>query len=118
MHKSPYFRSILGMTLFGYARVSTEGQPLDAQLEALKAAGCEAKNISREKITGAHADRPQLNRLLPRIDEGDVLVVSRFDRLARSTRDLLDILVTLAQRGAAFRSLGNSWADTTTPHGP
>src|SRR5271168_2475875 len=105
------------MTLFGYARVSTEGQTLDAQLEALQAAGCETKNIFREKITGAHADRPQLTRLLGLIDDGDALMVSRLDRLARSTRDLLNILATLAQRGAAFRSLGDTWADTTTPHG-
>ncbi len=105
------------MTLFGYARVSTEGQSLDAQLEALKGAGCETNHIFREKITGAHADRPQLNRLLATIHDGDVLIVSRLDRLARSTRDLLNILATLGQRGAAFRSLGDSWADTTTPHG-
>ena len=105
------------MTLFGYARVSTEGPTLDSQLEALQAAGCETKNIFREKITGAHADRPQLTQLLGRIDEGDVLMVSGLDRLARSTRDLLNILATLAQRGAAFRSLGDTWADTTTPHG-
>jgi DNA invertase Pin-like site-specific DNA recombinase/predicted nucleotidyltransferase len=105
------------MTVFGYARVSTEGQTLDAQLEALKAAGCEAKNIFREKIAGAHADRPQLSQLLDAIDEGDVLMVSRLGRLARSTRDLLDILARLAQRGAAFRSLGDNWADTTAPHG-
>ena len=105
------------MTLFGYARVSTDGQTLDCQVEALKAAGCETKNIFREKITGAHADRPQLTLLLGAIDDGDVLIVSRLDRLARSTRDLLNILDTLAKRGAAFRSLGDAWADTTTPHG-
>ena len=103
------------MTIFGYARVSTEGQTLDAQLEALKAAGCE--KVFREKVSGAKADRAQLNRLLAEIDAGDVLIVSRLDRLARSTRDLLNILAALATRGAAFRSLGDSWADTTTPHG-
>ena len=103
------------MTTYGYARVSTDGQTLDAQLEALKAAGCE--KIFREKVTGAHADRAQLAKLLATVDSGDVLIVSRLDRLARSTRDLLNILDTLATRGAAFRSLGDSWADTTTPHG-
>ena len=107
----------LTMTLFGYARVSTEGQALDAQLEALTAAGCDMANIFREKITGTHADRPQLNRLLAAVGDGDIVVVSRLDRLARSTRDLLNILATLAQRGAAFRSLADAWADTTTPHG-
>jgi DNA invertase Pin-like site-specific DNA recombinase len=93
----------LGITLFGYARISTEGQTLDAQLEALQAAGCETKNIFREKITGAHADRPQLTRLLGMIDEGDVLMGSCLDRLARSTRDLLNILGTLARPQAGQR---------------
>ena len=103
------------MTIYGYARVSTDGQTLDSQVEALKAAGCE--KIFREKVSGARADRPQLLRLLAAIGSGDVLIVSRLDRLARSTRDLLNILDTLASRGAAFRSLGDQWADTTTPHG-
>jgi len=103
------------MTIFGYARVSTDGQTLDAQLEALKAAGCE--KVFREKVSGAHADRAQLSRLLTTIDRGDVLIVSRLDRLARSTRDLLNIVGGVAERGASFRSLADSWADTTTPHG-
>jgi DNA invertase Pin-like site-specific DNA recombinase/predicted nucleotidyltransferase len=103
------------MTVFGYARVSTDGQTLDSQDEALKAAGCE--KIFREKISGARADRPQLSRLLAVIDSGDVLLITRLDRLARSTRDLLNIVDSLAQRGAGFRSLGDPWADTTTPHG-
>jgi DNA invertase Pin-like site-specific DNA recombinase/predicted nucleotidyltransferase len=103
------------MTVYGYARVSTEDQTLDSQLEALKAAGCD--KVFREKVSGARADRAQLARLLAAIENGDVLMVSRLDRLARSTRDLLNILDTLAARGAAFRSLGDSWADTTTPHG-
>ena len=111
------FRLEQCMTFFGYARVSTEGQTLDAQLQALKAAGCETNNIFFEKITGAHADRPQLDRLLATIDKGDVFIVSRLDRLARSTRDLLNIVAALAERGASFRSLSDSWADTTTPHG-
>jgi DNA invertase Pin-like site-specific DNA recombinase/predicted nucleotidyltransferase len=103
------------MTIFGYARVSTDGQTLDAQLEALKAAGCD--KVFREKVSGANADRAELTRLLATIDQGDTMIVSRLDRLARSTRDLLNILDTLAQRGATFRSLGDGWADTTTPHG-
>ena len=105
------------MTLYGYARVSTKGQTLDAQLEALTAAGCDAAHIFREKITGAHADRPQLNRLLATVGNGDVVIISRLDRLARSTRDLLSILDVLARRGAVFRSLADAWADTTPPHG-
>lgn len=103
------------MTIFGYARVSTDGQTLDAQLEALKAVGCD--KIFREKVSGANADRAELTRLLATIDHGDTMIVSRLDRLARSTRDLLNILDTLGKRGATFRSLGDSWADTTTPHG-
>jgi DNA invertase Pin-like site-specific DNA recombinase/predicted nucleotidyltransferase len=103
------------MTVFGYARVSTDGQTLDSQVEGLKAAGC--KKIFREKVSGARADRPQLLRLLATIGSGDVLIVTRLDRLARSTRDLLDIVDSLAQRGAGFRSLSDPWADTTTPHG-
>jgi DNA invertase Pin-like site-specific DNA recombinase/predicted nucleotidyltransferase len=103
------------MTVFGYARVSTDGQTLESQVEALKAAGCE--KIFCEKLSGARADRPQLSRLLAAIAAGDVVVASRLDRLARSTRDLLNILDALASHGAAFRSLGDTWADTTTPHG-
>jgi predicted nucleotidyltransferase len=68
-------------------------------------------------VSGGRADRPQLLRLLAALAAGDVVIVSRLDRLARSTRDLLNILDTLASRGAAFRSLGDQWADTTTPHG-
>jgi DNA invertase Pin-like site-specific DNA recombinase/predicted nucleotidyltransferase len=105
------------MTLYGYARISTEGQTLDAQIEALMAAGCDAAHIFREKVAGAHADRPQLNRLLAVVGKGDVVVVSRLDRFACSTRDLLNILDKLARRGAAFRSLTDAWADTTTPNG-
>lgn len=103
------------MISYGYARVSTDGQTFDAQLEALKAAGCE--KVIQEKVSGARADRQQLARLLKVIARGDVLIVTRLDRLARSTRDLLNILGTLAERGAAFRSLSDQWADTTTPHG-
>lgn len=103
------------MATCGYARVSTEGQALDAQLEALRAAGC--TKIFREKITGTIADRPQLHRALDQLAAGDVLMVTRLDRLARSTRGLLNILAAITGKGAGFRSLGDAWADTTTPHG-
>lgn len=103
------------MAIFGYVRVSAEGQTLDSQLEALRAAG--STRIFREKISGANADRPELTRLLSQIGDGDTMVVSRLDRLARSTRDLLNILDVLAKRGATFRSLGDTWADTTSAHG-
>lgn len=103
------------MTVFGYARVSTEGQTLDAQLAQLKAAGC--AKIYREKISGAKANRPQLDRVIGVIGRDDILVVTRLDRLARSTRDLLNVLAAIGDKGAAFRSLSDSWADTTSAHG-
>jgi DNA invertase Pin-like site-specific DNA recombinase/predicted nucleotidyltransferase len=103
------------MTTFGYVRVSPGGQTLDTQLEALRAAGCE--RLFHETIGGANANRPELTRLLAAINDGDIVVVSRLDRLARSSRDLLNILDGFARRGAGFRSLGEAWADTTTPHG-
>jgi DNA invertase Pin-like site-specific DNA recombinase len=99
----------------GYARVSTDGQSVDAQVRQLKTAG--AEKISRETASGAKTDRTQLCRVLDQLDAGDVLLVTRLDRLARSTRDLLNILATIAEMKAGFRSLGDPWADTTTSHG-
>ncbi len=103
------------MTLFGYARVSTDGQTLDSQISQLKAAGC--AEIFKEKVSGGTSDRAQLKKVLGKVSKGDILVVTRLDRLARSTRDLLNILGSVADKGAGFRSLADSWADTTTPHG-
>lgn len=103
------------MALIGYARVSTTGQDLAAQLAELTAARC--TTIYREKASGARSDRPELARMLAQIAAGDVLVVTRLDRLARSTRDLLNVLDAIGKAGAAFRSLRDTWADTTTPHG-
>ena len=100
---------------YGYARVSTDGQSVDAQVRQLKAAGC--KTVFREVASGAKTDRAQLRRLLDQLDAGDVLTVTRLDRLARSTRDLLNTLGTITDRKAGFRSLGDAWADTTSPHG-
>lgn len=101
--------------IYGYARVSTDGQSVDAQVATLTAAGCE--KVYRETASGAKTDRIQLRRVLEALAPGDVLVVTRLDRLARSTRDLLNTLGTMTDRGAGFRSLDNAWADTTTPHG-
>jgi len=103
------------MTTYGYARVSTDGQTLDAQLAALRAAG--AERVFAEKASGMRGDRAQLARAMGTLGPGDVLLVTRLDRLARSTRDLLNVLATVTERGAAFRSLSDAWADTTTPHG-
>src|SRR4051794_14284820 len=101
--------------IYGYARVSTDGQSVTAQVHQLMAAGC--AKVFREVASGAKTDRAQLRRALARLQEGDVLMVSRLDRLARSTRDLLNTLAAVTDRNAGFRSLGDEWADTTTPHG-
>ena len=103
------------MALYGYARVSTRDQDLAAQDSELMAAGC--AKVFKEKISGAKTDRPELAKLIRRLEPGDVLMVERLDRLARSTRDLLNVLDEVGQRGAGFKSLRDVWADTTTPHG-
>jgi DNA invertase Pin-like site-specific DNA recombinase len=101
--------------IYGYARVSTDGQSVDAQVRQLTKAGC--AKVFREVASGAKTDRAQLRKALAQLDAGDVLMVTRLDRLARSTRDLLNTLATITGREAGFRSLGDTWADTTTPHG-
>ena len=103
------------MTTYGYARVSTNGQDLSSQEAELLAAGC--ATVFKEKISGARSDRAELGKVLRRLGPGDVLVVTRLDRLARSTRDLLNVIAALTERGAGFKSLKDTWADTTTPHG-
>src|SRR5215467_713402 len=99
------------MTVFGYARVSTADQHLTGQIEALKAAG--ATTIYREKISGVRADRPQLAKLKP----SDVVLVTKLDRLGRSTRELLDLIDRIGKAGAVFRSLGDPLWDTSSPQG-
>src|SRR5919198_3196452 len=103
------------MTTYGYARVSTNGQDLGSQEAELTAAGC--AKVFKEKVSGAKTDRAELAKLIRRLESGDVVVVTRLDRLARSTRDLLNVLATIGEREAGFRSLKDTWADTTTPHG-
>ena len=98
------------MTVKGYARVSTDGETLEAQQEALRKAG--AEQIFAEKISGATRDRPALERCLGSLEPG-----AKLDRLARSTRDLLNVLALITDYGATFKSLTDTWADTTTPHG-
>jgi DNA invertase Pin-like site-specific DNA recombinase len=101
--------------IYGYARVSTDGQSVDAQVRQLTKAGC--RKVFREVASGAKTDRAQLRRLLSQLQAGDVLTVTRLDRLARSTRDLLNTLAAITGKKAGFRSLADGWADTTTPHG-
>lgn len=103
------------MPIYGYARVSTDGQTLNAQRAALSAAG--AEKIFQETASGAKTDRRELAKVLKVLSPGDTLLVTRLDRLARSTRDLLNILDVVSKAGAGFRSLADAWADTTTPHG-
>ena len=99
----------------GYARVSTQGQTLESQLDELGKAGC--SKIYREVASGARSDRPQLHSLLKGLAPDSTLVVTRLDRLARSTIDLLTIIKAIADKGCLFKSLADPWADTTTPAG-
>jgi DNA invertase Pin-like site-specific DNA recombinase len=103
------------MAIFGYARVSTDGQSVDAQVKELRAAG--AVKVFRETASGAKTERRELARALKPLGEGDTLLVTRLDRLARSTRDLLNTLAKISAKGAGFRSLKDTWADTATAHG-
>jgi DNA invertase Pin-like site-specific DNA recombinase len=103
------------MTVYGYARVSTDDQSLDSQNAALRAAG--ATKICAEKISGATTERKALNRMLKTLQPGDVVVVTKIDRLARSTRDLLNITYAIAETGAGFKVLDTPALDTTSAHG-
>ena len=98
----------------GYARVSTQEQDLTLQLDALQVAGC--SQIYQEKITGAKRERPELQKVLEQLREGDVIVIWKLDRLARSLKDLVDLVNQIQGQGAALLSL-NDQIDTTTPQG-
>jgi DNA invertase Pin-like site-specific DNA recombinase len=100
--------------IIGYARVSTDEQNLDSQLDVLSAAG--AEKLFADKITGTARQRPELERLLDHLRGGDVVIVTKYDRLARSLRDLLEIVERIEATGAGFRSLAED-IDTTTPAG-
>lgn len=101
--------------IIGYARVSTKDQDFSTQVEALEVAG--AERVFREKESGAKTDRPELADAISALQQDDVLLVTRLDRLARSTTDLLNIIEAVTQKRAYFKSLHDPWADTTTPHG-
>jgi DNA invertase Pin-like site-specific DNA recombinase len=103
------------MAIFGYARVSTQGQDLTAQIEALKAA--DAETIFKEKVSGVRADRPLLAKLMATLQTGDIVVVTKLDRLGRSTRELLELIERIGKAGAAFRSLGDPLWDTSSSQG-
>jgi DNA invertase Pin-like site-specific DNA recombinase len=103
------------MAVVGYARVSTQDQHLTGQLEALKAAG--ATQIYREKVSGVRADRPQLAKLMGSLRPRDIVLVTKLDRLGRSTRELLDLIERIGKAGASFRSLGDPLWDTSSAQG-
>jgi DNA invertase Pin-like site-specific DNA recombinase len=101
---------------YGYARVSSNGQDYTGQVEALKAAGVD-RIWSEKKTAKTAADRPEFNKLMKALLPGDAIVVTKLDRLARSSRDLQNILHDLREKGCGFVSLGESWCDTTTDVG-
>jgi DNA invertase Pin-like site-specific DNA recombinase len=103
------------MTVYGYARVSPDGQTLAAQEAALHAGGC--AKVYAEKVSGVVTDRKALRKAISALQEGDTLIVTCLDRLARSMRDLLNTLHAIAEKRADLKSLADAWADTTTPHG-
>lgn len=99
----------------GYARVSTQDQSLDLQLKALKKAGCQ--KTFREKVSGLNRQRTEFQRMLDQIRPGDTIIVWKLDRLARSTRDLLNTIETINEAGGKFQSISEPWANTTTQAG-
>ena len=103
------------MAILAYARVSTQDQDLSGQFEALTAAG--ATSLFKEKISGARADRPQLAKLMSALKAGDTVIVTKLDRLGRSTRELLDLIERISAAGASFKSLGDPLCDTTSSQG-
>lgn len=103
--------------LVGYARVSTQDQILDRQIDSLVAAGVDKRNIYQEKITGTKKDRPELNRLINELQKGDLVIVSELTRVSRSVKDLFFIVESMKNKGANIKSLKETWIDTTTPHG-
>ena len=103
--------------LIGYARVSTSGQELNLQLDALKHAGCKKQHIFTDQISGSKAERPGLAECLKELKKGDTLIIWRLDRLGRSLRNLIDIVEQLQKRGVGFRSINDGGIDTTTASG-
>lgn len=98
----------------GYARVSTEDQKLDRQIDRLMAAGVDRRNIYMEKEHGTKRNRPELNKMLDELQEGDEVIIVEISRLSRSTQDLLEIVDKIRKKGASIRSLSETWLDTTS----
>nr|WP_313559159.1 recombinase family protein [Ruminiclostridium cellobioparum] len=114
MRKILFKKELVQLNL-GYARVSTQDQNTDRQIDQLKASGCE--RIFEEKITGTKKDRPELDRILDMLRPGDTLIVCELTRLSRTTKDLFLICEVIESKGANIKSLKESWIDTTTPQG-
>ena len=100
--------------LVGYARVSTEEQNLDRQLDQLIDYGVDKRNIYMEKITGTKRDRLELNKMIDELQEGDTLIITDLTRISRSTKDLLDIVEKVKEKGASIKSIKDDWLDTTS----
>ncbi|MEY8421689.1 recombinase family protein [Lachnospiraceae bacterium 38-14] len=100
--------------ILGYARVSTEGQNLDRQIDALMVAGVSRKHLYCEKMTGTKAERPELNRLINDLETGDTVIIADLTRISRSTKDLLEIVDKIKNKGAYIKSLKDTWLNTTT----
>lgn len=100
--------------ILGYARVSTEGQNLDRQIDALMVAGVSRKHLYCEKMTGTKADRAELNRLINDLETGDTVIIADLTRISRSTKDLLEIVDKIKNKGAYIKSLKDTWLNTTT----
>ena len=100
--------------ILGYARVSTDGQNLDRQIDALTKAGVSRKHIYCEKMTGTKSDRPELNRLINDLETGDTVIIADLTRISRSTKDLLEIVGKIKIKGAYIKSLKDTWLDTTS----
>ena len=101
-------------TLIGYARVSTEGQNLDRQIDMLVNYGVDKRNIYQEKMTGTKSDREQLNKMIEELQENDVVVIADLTRVSRSTKDLLNIIDRIKEKGASIKSIKDTWLDTTS----
>lgn len=100
--------------ILGYARVGTDGQNLDRQIDALTKAGVSKKHIYCEKMTGTKSDRPELNRLIHDLETGDTVIIADLTRISRSTKDLLEIVDKIKNKGAYIKSLKDTWLDTTS----
>lgn len=100
--------------ILGYARVSTDGQNLDRQIDALIAAGVSKKHLYCEKMTGTKLDRPELNRMIDDLETGDIIVIADLTRISRSTKDLLEIVDKIKNKGAYIKSIKDTWLDTTS----